>query len=64
MPEPVEQLDLLLRVAPHVVVLRQPGDELADARAQLIGEVRRRRPDEGVDVVPGRAGCSPTADGC
>ena len=34
----------------------RPGDELLDARADLVGEVRRRRPDEGVDVVAGRLG--------
>ena len=37
-----------------VVVGGQTVDELAHARADLVGEVRRRRPDEGVDVVAGR----------
>ena len=54
MPEPVEQLELLLAVAAHGVFLRQVGDELADARAQLVGEVRRRRADQCIDVSPGR----------
>ena len=40
--------------AAHLVVGGQVGDELAHARADLVGEVRRRRPDEGVDVVAGR----------
>ena len=52
--EPVEPLHLLLGVPAHVVVGRQPVDELAHARPELVGEVRRRRPDEGVDVVAGR----------
>ena len=30
---------------------RQLGDQLADARPELVREVRRRRADEGVDVV-------------
>ena len=51
--EPVEQLHLLLRVAPHLVVLGQVEHELLDAGAQLVGEVRRRRPDERVDLVDG-----------
>jgi drug/metabolite transporter (DMT)-like permease len=54
MTEPVEALDLRLGVLPHVARLRQVGYELADARADLVGEVRRRRPHEGVDVVAGR----------
>ena len=41
-------------VAAHVVVLRQVEDELLDPRAQLVGEVRRGRRDERVDVVGGR----------
>jgi hypothetical protein len=36
------------------MALRQVGDELLDPRAELVGEVRGRRPDEGVDVVPCR----------
>jgi len=52
-PEPVEKLHLLVRVSPHVVPFRQVGDELAEAGAKLVGEVRRRRPDERVDVVAG-----------
>ena len=51
MAEVVEQADLLLAVAPHRVVLGQPVDQLAHARAKLEREVRRRGPDEGVDVV-------------
>ena len=54
--EPVEELGLLLGVAANLVVLRQVLDELEDARAQLVGEVRRRGPDDRVDVVLGRLG--------
>ena len=54
MPEPVEQLHLLLRVLPHRVLLGQVEDELTYARTQLVGEVRRRWPDELVDVGEGR----------
>jgi len=53
-PEPVEQLDLLLRVAAHRMLVGQVEDELAHARAQLVGEVRGGRPDELVDVGEGR----------
>ena len=56
MAEVVEQPDLLLAEAPHGIVLGQAVDQLAHARAQLEGEVRRRRPDEGLDVVDGRVG--------
>ena len=56
MSEPVEQLHLLLRVPAHRVLLGQVADELAHARAQLVREVRRRGPDEGVDVGEGRLG--------
>jgi drug/metabolite transporter (DMT)-like permease len=52
--EPVEQVDLLVRVTADAVVLRQPRDELADARPELVREVRRRGADEGVDVVARR----------
>jgi hypothetical protein len=52
--ETVEPLDLSLRVPAHVVVVRQVGDELSHPRADLVGEVGRRRPHEGVDVFPGR----------
>ena len=38
------------------MVGRQVLDQLADARAELEGEVGRRRPDEGVDVVDRRLG--------
>ena len=53
MPEPVEQIHLLLGVPAHVVVLGKVCDELLHPRAQLVREVRRRRPDESVDVVAG-----------
>ena len=56
MPEPVEQLHLLLAVAADGVVGREIPDELEDAGAQLVREMRRRRPDEGVDVAGGRLG--------
>ena len=51
MSEPIEPRDLFLRVLPHVVVVRKVRNELAHARTELVREVRRRRPDEGVDVV-------------
>jgi hypothetical protein len=51
--EAVEQLDLLSRVVPDVVVLREVVHELVQARAKLIREVRRRRPNQRVDVVAG-----------
>ena len=42
-PEPVEQLHLLLRVLPHGVLLGQVEDELVHASAQLVREVRASR---------------------
>ena len=41
------------RRSAHLVVRRQVGDELVDARPELVGEVRRRRADESVDVLAG-----------
>ena len=55
-PEAVEQLHLLLAVLAHGVVGREVGDQLGDARAELVREVRRRGADEGVDVVGRRLG--------
>ena len=54
MSQPVEQLELLLAVAPHRMVRREVLDQVLDAGPDLVGEVRRRRADEGVDVVDGR----------
>ena len=51
MTEPVEEIHLLLAVATRRVVCRQVLDQLADARSQLVGEVRRRRTDEPVDLL-------------
>jgi drug/metabolite transporter (DMT)-like permease len=51
--EPVEQLQLLLGVAADLVVGGEVLHELLDARAELVREVRGRRPDELVDVVAG-----------
>lgn len=56
MPEPVEELHLLLAVAPHRVLGRKVLDELADPRTQLVCEMGRRRADERVDVVNGWLG--------
>ena len=56
MTEAVEQLRLLLGIAPHLVVLGQVFDQLQDTRAELVREVRRRRTDDRVDVVSGRNG--------
>ena len=58
MPEGVEQLHLLLAVAADRMVGRQILDQLADAGAQLVGEVGCRGPDEGVDVADRRLGHS------
>ena len=54
--KPVEQLDLLFAVLTDRMVLGQALDHLTHARADLVREVRRRRPDERVDVLPGRLG--------
>ena len=48
-PEPVEQLHLHLGVTAHLVILGEVQHELLDPGAKLVGEVRRRRPDERVD---------------
>jgi drug/metabolite transporter (DMT)-like permease len=53
-PEPVEKLDLLLGIAAHRMVVSEVAHELSHARADLVGEVGRGRPDEGVDVGGGR----------
>ena len=53
MAKSVEQLHLLLGVAADLVTGRKVLHELLDASAKLVREVRRRRPDERVDVVPG-----------
>ena len=42
---------LLLAVAADGMVAGQVGDQLAHPRTELKGEVRRRRPDESVDVA-------------
>src|SRR5580765_6197904 len=60
MPEPVEQLHLLDAVAAHRALLRQALDQLLDARADLVGEVGCRRPDEGVDLLDRRHAGKPT----
>jgi drug/metabolite transporter (DMT)-like permease len=54
--EAVEQGDLLLGVAADRMGCVEAEHELAHPRAQLVGEVGRRRPDEGVDVGEGRLG--------
>jgi hypothetical protein len=54
MPEGVEQLHLLFAVAAGRMVGRQVLDQLPDAGAQLVGEMGRRRSDEGVDVADRR----------
>jgi hypothetical protein len=51
MAQPVEARHLLLGVLPHGMPLGQVGDELLDARPDLVREVGRGRPDESVDVV-------------
>ena len=50
-PRRLEQPHLLLAVAAHRVIGGKVLDQLADAGADLEREVRRRRPDEGVDVA-------------
>jgi drug/metabolite transporter (DMT)-like permease len=56
MTEAVEQLHLLLGVSADLVALGKVADELLDSCAELVGEVRSRRPDELVDVVSGDLG--------
>ena len=51
--EAVEELHLLLSVLPHRMIRGQILDERPDTCPELVREVRRRRPDEGVDVVAG-----------
>jgi drug/metabolite transporter (DMT)-like permease len=56
MPEPIEQLHLLLGVAPDRVAGLELVHELAHAGTDLVREVGRRGPDEGVDVGEGGLG--------
>src|SRR6266487_1981968 len=56
MPEPVEELHLLLAVAPHRVVFREVLDEFLDPSAELVGELWSGRPDERVDGLFGGLG--------
>ena len=51
MAEQVEPLHLLLAVAPDGIVVGKVLDQLPNARAKLVCEVRRRGTDERVDVV-------------
>src|SRR5688572_33255996 len=55
-PEPVEELGLLLCVTADLVALWEVLHELQDSCAQLIREVRRRGADDRIDVVLGRLG--------
>jgi drug/metabolite transporter (DMT)-like permease len=55
-PEPVEAGNLLLAVAANGMVLGEVVDQLLHPRPELVGKVRRSRPDEGVDVVLRRLG--------
>src|SRR5438093_6988394 len=41
---------------PYTTLFRSLRDQLAHARPQLVREVRRRRADEGVDIVDRRLG--------
>ena len=59
MPEAVEELHLLLAVAADRIAFRQTVDQLGDAGAQLIREMRSRRPGEGVDLLDGGGGHRP-----
>jgi hypothetical protein len=54
--EALEHGHPLLCVSAHRVVGGEVGHKLVDACADLVREVRRRRPDERVDVVDGRLG--------
>jgi hypothetical protein len=56
MSKAIEELRLLLRVLADLMRLGKILDELEDAGAELVGEVRRRRPDDRVDVVLRRLG--------
>ena len=51
MAEPVEELHLLLGVAPKRVFAREVDNQLVDTSPQLVGEVRGRRADELVDLL-------------
>jgi drug/metabolite transporter (DMT)-like permease len=63
MTEPIEQLHLVLGVTPHRMVFREVDGQLANPRAELVGEVRRRRPDELVDRLSGRLGHGESVNG-
>jgi drug/metabolite transporter (DMT)-like permease len=52
--EPVQQGHLLLAVRAHRIAVGQAGNQLVDAGPQLVSEVRRRGPDERVDVGDAR----------
>ena len=54
MAQTVEKLHLLFAVLAQRMVVREILDQLADTRTKLVGEVRRRRSDEGIDVVSRR----------
>jgi hypothetical protein len=56
MPEAVEPLHLAFPVDPNRVLRCQAGYELANPGTDLVGEVRRRRANEGIDVVAGWLG--------
>src|SRR5215207_1585250 len=53
--DPLEPRDLALALNPRGVLRRERGDQLADAVAQLEGEVRGGRAHELADVVDGDA---------
>ena len=54
MAEAIEPRHLRLAVRAHVAAGRSVDEELLDPRPDLVREVGRRRPDEGVDVVASR----------
>src|SRR6186713_2590988 len=55
-PEPVEELHLLLAVRAQRMVVRKILDQLTHAGAELVREVWSRGADEGIDVVARRLG--------
>ncbi len=55
-PSRSSQRDLLLGVAPHLVLGGQAGHELAKPGGELVGEVRGRGTGEGIHIVTSRLG--------
>ncbi len=59
--EAIQQVHLLGGIRLQGMALREVEDELFDPGAQLVCELRRRRPDERIDVFSGRLRAWPQA---